>query len=156
MQQQSIYHRWFPTGESDPPDFCPYHFIFNFLNFVWALGVFYQFNEEARSPFVKKFKTIIHPGEVKAYLSMSIFLNLLMIILCLSNFISVASVCIFTYWMWFFWLWAFRCCHSFWISYWYMWFDYVSVLVKEHTYVTRSYMIFDILCLKNSYFSCGA
>ncbi|KAK2630999.1 hypothetical protein EUGRSUZ_L03581 [Eucalyptus grandis] len=23
-----------------------------------------QFNEEARSPFVKKFKTIIHPGEV--------------------------------------------------------------------------------------------
>ena len=25
---------------------------------------FVQFNEEARSPFVKKFKTIIHPGEV--------------------------------------------------------------------------------------------
>lgn len=23
-----------------------------------------QFNEEARSPFVKKYKTIIHPGEV--------------------------------------------------------------------------------------------
>ena len=24
----------------------------------------FQFNEEARSPFVKKYKTIIHPGEV--------------------------------------------------------------------------------------------
>jgi len=24
-----------------------------------------QFNEEARSPFVKKYKTIVHPGEVR-------------------------------------------------------------------------------------------
>lgn len=44
----------------------------------WRLGVYivrnsikeliclfiFQFNEEARSPFVKKYKTIIHPGEV--------------------------------------------------------------------------------------------
>jgi hypothetical protein len=26
-----------------------------------------QFNEEARSPFVKKYKTIIHPGEVRLF-----------------------------------------------------------------------------------------
>jgi hypothetical protein len=29
--------------------------------------LFLQFNEEARSPFVKKYKTIIHPGEVRPF-----------------------------------------------------------------------------------------
>ena len=45
----------------------PPHSMFNFLLviilFLSSCSNF-QFNEEARSPFVKKFKTIIHPGEV--------------------------------------------------------------------------------------------
>ena len=36
------------------------------LNSVTINFFIFQFNEEARSPFVKKFKTIIHPGEVWA------------------------------------------------------------------------------------------
>jgi hypothetical protein len=32
------------------------------------LHFFLQFNEEARSPFVKKYKTIVHPGEVMVIL----------------------------------------------------------------------------------------
>lgn len=46
-------------------------FSFSFLSMYFsALFCAYancfvvQFNEEARSPFVKKYKTIIHPGEV--------------------------------------------------------------------------------------------
>ena len=45
----------------------PPHSMFNFLLviilFLSSCSNF-QFNEEARSPFVKKFKTIIYPGEV--------------------------------------------------------------------------------------------
>lgn len=36
----------------------------NHLDVIESLISQLQFNEEARSPFVKKFKTIIHPGEV--------------------------------------------------------------------------------------------
>lgn len=44
--------------------------MFQFLHVEWHSGniingrLTFQFNEEARSPFVKKYKTIIHPGEV--------------------------------------------------------------------------------------------
>lgn len=41
----------------------PFAFRFHFFPIYLFLVVF-QFNEESRSPFVKKFKTILHPGEV--------------------------------------------------------------------------------------------
>ena len=34
------------------------------VNIIINYFIFSPFNEEARSPFVKKYKTIIHPGEV--------------------------------------------------------------------------------------------
>lgn len=39
-------------------------FFMLLILFVCVLLLYFQFNEEARSPFVKKYKTIIHPGEV--------------------------------------------------------------------------------------------
>lgn len=41
------------------------HELFPLVLFCLLLDLLiFQFNEEARSPFVKKYKTIIHPGEV--------------------------------------------------------------------------------------------
>lgn len=50
-----------------PPFFLvlPWRFDLIYWVLLVSLGcLISQFNEEARSPFVKKFKTIIHPGEV--------------------------------------------------------------------------------------------
>lgn len=70
LQLQNTYHRWclydllfslFPFHF----EFLPLHpFLFTDCMHYWLVALIFQFNEEARSPFVKKYKTIIHPGEV--------------------------------------------------------------------------------------------
>lgn len=61
-------------------------FTFDLMHCLLLL-FFFQFNEEARSPFVKKFKTIIHPGEVGIdHCFMFIYLFIGMVVLYLYYF----------------------------------------------------------------------
>lgn len=70
------------------------YFIFIFI-FILCIVCFsqinysiFQFNEEARSPFVKKHKTILHPGEVQfLHFLFSFITRLLLLLLCFLTFI---------------------------------------------------------------------
>ncbi|RYR77143.1 hypothetical protein Ahy_A01g001610 [Arachis hypogaea] len=62
LQLQTTFHRSLLVLMPRLP-FC-FH-VSNFESLLSCYGFLsFQFNEEARSPFVKKYKTIIHPGEV--------------------------------------------------------------------------------------------